>query len=185
MSETTKNRSIYDDISLLALSEAINDTDTFFYRKVCRFFSHSFNVDIREVWKMDPALVLREYYESRMEKMSPKDMYDAAVRMTRPDIIEEKERQADDSIKQIEEEERQRKATGGSLMDYLKKAAKKKKQSLVEPELPKESEVLFDDLPDVVKSYGDEQEEYTPEALDQMTDEDVERLVNNEDESVE
>jgi hypothetical protein len=106
------------DPYLLIQTEAVNDilngTNGYFYRKVIRWFSKTFNTPINQVNSTPWDEILQHYYEAHYEQMPKNDLIKLAK-----EILPE--------LAKAEQEETDR------FIDDLLEAEKLKKQSLNKP----------------------------------------------------
>jgi len=100
--------SIYELIRLESLNRAIYGSDEFFYRKVCRWFSKTFNTPLNIVEKTPWHEILTHYYESQYESMSRNDLIKVAKEVL-PEIAQEEEKQTEDFIKELLAQEQAKK----------------------------------------------------------------------------
>lgn len=61
---------LYKAEQLKAAQAVLEDTNDFFYRKVCRWYSKTFSTELTKVYDMPFHFILQQYYE---EKLSEKD----------------------------------------------------------------------------------------------------------------
>lgn len=112
-----------DKLEGLALKSISLRDPEYFYRRVCRYYSENFNTPLMEVYELPWAFVFTNYIEHIIEtKSSQEDIYDLAVDIHYPEIIENEEEELQDWIRKIEEEEeRKRQAKKNKEKEKVKK----------------------------------------------------------------
>lgn len=93
-SSKISNSDIYSAIQLEALSNIITSNDQYMERKIKRYISKNYNVNLFELNQIDFNELLLVYYESLMEECSQEDLYNKLCNML-PEIVEDFQRQED------------------------------------------------------------------------------------------
>lgn len=125
---------IYELIRLQAAHDLLNETDLYFHRKVCRWYSHQFHTPLHLVTSGNVLTwdeILQHYYEFHYEKLKHNDL----LRLTKdylPEIAKEEEEAEDDFLKRLIE------------ADKLKKQSLKKSPKSPLPQItpPQTSEIM-------------------------------------------
>lgn len=106
-----KNRvTIYEALQTQAICDILSQSDLYFFRKVCRWYSQKFHTPLHQVLSGNVVgwdEVLLHYYESQMEGLSHNQLYDLAVSEYAPelaDILEEENQEFADAL--IEEQKK-------------------------------------------------------------------------------
>jgi hypothetical protein len=88
---------IYLALQLKAYKDYFLQSDEYFHRKICRWYSKTFSTPLHEVLNgvISWEEILTHYYENQLELLSHDDVYDS-LRNVLPDLIKEDE--------QVEEE---------------------------------------------------------------------------------
>jgi len=175
-----ERNNLYDDVTLIALGNVIYDTDEYFQRKIRRYVSERFHMSLREVQEMDFLDVLREYYESKMGDMDEEELYDLALKLVRPEILEERANKEDAYTQEAEKEEQERIKKGESLLSHIKKQKKQSSKKKKAPPPQPEAEPVFEE-PEIKKDYSDFKDTFTNAELASMDDNVLEDLVNPKD----
>jgi len=92
---------------LEAISNILLPTDSYFFRKVCRWYSKTFSTKLNEVYDMDWDYILTHYYESSLEEISYNNLIDIVKDEFVPELKEQEDKEADEFAKSLEEEQAQ------------------------------------------------------------------------------
>lgn len=144
MSES--NSTIYDHFHyamLDSITQALDNTMEFAYRRMCREFSSKFNTPLREVEDLPIGYVLRHVLEARLDGQYPEDLMEtAAVMLKSPEDVVSEEQHMINTVKMIEaqEEERLKK-----LADKKEAEAEKIKGRKAPAEVKKDFTAVFPD----------------------------------------
>lgn len=138
---------IYYAQQLKAVKAILEESDEFFYRKICRWYSKEFNTELTEVYKLPFPFLLQHYYEDRLDEMDYNELYDFACAELLPEFMKQREDEDQafaDSL--IEEQKRTLEA----------KAKRDKAKRIKEEALQKAQEEAFKrDQASVIKTTGD------------------------------
>jgi hypothetical protein len=113
-----------------------NDTEEYFYRKACRYYSEKFSTPLIEVLKMSQVHVFLNYYESILDSKTDEEFFDAYIETLRPDLIKENEEEIN------------------KIVDIINKRESLRKQSL-----PKAQNKQEEPLPSISFEYEDSDED--------------------------
>ena len=96
----------------LAQIEAANDilaqSDLYFYRKVCRWYSTTFHTPLTQVNSIPWDEILQHYYEHHYENLKYNDLLQLTKDLL-PEIAEKQEEEMDDFLNNLMEAERAKK----------------------------------------------------------------------------
>ena len=95
---------IYEYLKLKAFNGLLNETDEFFYRKICRWYSKTFCTPLHQVYKLPWDDVLLTYYEDSLDEMGYNRTYDMAIEEYVPEIIEQMEKEDEEFHRQVQEQ---------------------------------------------------------------------------------
>jgi len=110
---------------LAAIDSVLFQTEDYFYRKVCRWFSKTFSTPLIETYKLSWDFILEHYYESNLEEISYNNVYDIAIENYFPEFMDEEEKENQEFADSLIEEQN----------NLLRKKGKlKESQSLEQPE---------------------------------------------------
>jgi len=128
---------VYYHEKLKAVEAFLNDTEELFYRKVCRWYSQTFNTELLKVRNLSFSHILQEYYEFHFEGYEFNEILDEALNLL-PKFIKEREQDDEAFAKSLENMQKQ------SLIKALERAKKgemrsKKIEKII---LSKEKEIL-------------------------------------------
>ena len=95
-----------DQLEILALKAVALKDPEYFHRKICRYYSEKFHTPLMEVYDLPWPFVFTNYLEHIIETNNgKKEIYDLAVEICYPELIEEEEEALQRRIKEIEAEE--------------------------------------------------------------------------------
>lgn len=92
----------------VAIQGKLTTNEEYFYRKICRFYSKTFNTPLDQVFNLDPYLVFLAYYEESTDKFDldtdedVQNMLDKIYGIEDPNYNKAKEENLEHFIKQIE-----------------------------------------------------------------------------------
>ena len=130
--------SIYEAIQIEALSDLLNSTESYFHRKVCRWYSETFHTPLHVVLEGNKIMwdeVLRHFFEVQFEKIGFNQAYDLACEEYIPELIEEFEKRNEEFAKALEKEQ---KTTMEKHQQKLKKKITKTQEKINELEIKNE-----------------------------------------------
>lgn len=90
-----------DDIKLECYNNALNEGYEYSYRKICRWFSKTFNTPLLEVEKLSEIYVLTHYFEHNFDEMT-EDEFAKYYYNTWVDGTDEEEAELDNYVKSLE-----------------------------------------------------------------------------------
>jgi primosomal protein N' len=114
----------YKYLQIKAIDSIFNPTDTYFQRKICRWYSKEFSTPLKQVLSMHFEEVLTHYYENQFETIPNNDLIDMMIDDHLPELSSEKDDDVDEWVENLELEQ------AASL------EKKEKKQSLNNPTVP-------------------------------------------------
>jgi len=82
---------IYQVEQLRAIDGFLSHKPDFSYRKICRWFSKTFNHPLLEVLEMPMPVILQHYYESQVEDADYNNIYELAQTDYLPEFMEDRE----------------------------------------------------------------------------------------------
>ena len=144
MKKEKKPFNIYRIQQLKAIEAILTDSEGYFYRKICRWFSEKFNTPLMDVYKIPYPKILQEYYEGPLSELEYNDVYDMASTEYVPelaDAYEEENQKFADSLIKEQEETLKRKAKKRALEEAANKPQSLEKDSSD----PKELDLKFED----------------------------------------
>jgi len=206
---SSENDSLFDQIAINSLLSSFEGRNSHFQRKVCRFYSETFNTPLPTVYKMDFHEVLTDFYEYRFDRLMESEdgreqLYDMITKIIKPELVVEEKEELKKFEKEIEKEENERLSKKMSLMDYLRNAQRKssKKLSADFKVIEKSKEEIAKDLEKVKenkipvsiseesKSLNDEEEvyinfedeslEFSSKEISEMSDEKLSKMFNKD-----
>jgi len=124
--------SIYKYFRLKALSDTIDFSDDYFYRKICREFSIKFNTPLLEVESLPQEYILQHYYENMHEDIELEDMPEIISETLNPQGSNEYEDEMQEWIDK-------------SVREEADKKQKKQDDEIKLEEKPKKIEMSFKD----------------------------------------
>lgn len=104
----SKKLSIYQSSQLEAMSDILSQTDIYFFRKVCRWYSEKFHTPLHVVTEGKVVQwdeVLLHYYECQMEEIGYNHIYELACQEYIPELVEQFEEDNAAFAKALEEEQ--------------------------------------------------------------------------------
>lgn len=111
MNKDDNSLSIYQIEQIKAISAFLCKNPDFIYRKICRWYSRSFNTPLKEALKEPITFILQHYYESLLENKTYNEVFDIAVSDYLPEFVDEKEKEDQAFVEALErEQEKQLKA---------------------------------------------------------------------------
>ena len=130
-----------DQLEILALKAVALRDPEYFQRKVCRYYSEKFHTPLMEVYELPWPFVFTNYLEHVIEvNNGTKEIYDLAVQVCYPEMVEEEEAAIQRRIKEIEEEEQRKREKHKKKVEERKaQEAAKQNPHTEEPEIMMES----------------------------------------------
>ena len=132
-----------------AIAFKLFPTEQSSWRYFCRKFSEKFHTPLKEVFEMDPEMVILNVYESQLEDLTIEDKIDQIMEqiytIEDPNYESQKEEDLEDFIRQaeLEEEERIAKGEGLKIRSQKNRFNPSKKDPDTPKDLPKEGFVDF------------------------------------------
>ena len=139
--------SIYKALQIEAMFDILNQTDIYFFRKVCRWYSEKFHTPLHEVVSGDKIPwndVLLHYYECQFEDIGYNNIYELAQQEYIPELAEQFEKDNAAFAKALEEEQaRTIEARNRKLGNKPKK--EDKEPEMLDEKLPPPVRLNFED----------------------------------------
>jgi hypothetical protein len=104
-----QKKSVYEIMQMEALFNTLNETEIFFYRKVCRWYSEKFHTPLHEVTNGGVVSwdeMLLNFYEHTFDNLGYNEVYKLACEDFLPEIKEKHEAENDAFAKALEEEQK-------------------------------------------------------------------------------
>lgn len=86
--------SIYQALQIEAVFDILNQSDMYFFRKICRWYSEKFHTPLHQVVSGEVVSwddILLHYYEYQMDQIGYNKVFDMAVQEYVPELAEEYE----------------------------------------------------------------------------------------------
>lgn len=120
---------LYKEKQLEAMFHLLNETDIYFFRKVCRWYSEKFHTPLHVVMDGNTLPwddILLHYYETQFEDIGYNNAYELACRDYVPELADYFEQENEDFAKALEAEQletikRKEKKVGSKLLKNKEK----------------------------------------------------------------
>lgn len=96
---------LYRSYQIQAAESVLDGNESYFYRKICRWYSAKFHTPLITVETLPIDHILTNYYESTMEVIPYNDLFDLVIEDFLPEIQKENEESLEEFMKEMEEEQ--------------------------------------------------------------------------------
>jgi len=154
MKKNNSDFNYYKYLQLRAIDSIFNPNDTYFQRKICRWYSKEYSTPLKQVLVMSFDEVLIHYYENQFETIPHNDLIDIMIDDHLPELSSEKDDDVDEWVENLELEQAaslERKEKKQSLNNLTVPSVKKQSPTSSPPLQPEDIVMKFDD-----KDFNDE-----------------------------